>query len=104
MKTVIFLLLAAAAPAQNVRDAVRQYRQQHEPQIVRDFATLLALPNLASDKANIQRNADYIVEQLRARGVDARQLSGAGGPPIVFGELKTPGAQRTLVFYAHYDG
>jgi len=27
-----------------------------------------------------------------------------GGPPVVFGELTTPGATRTLIFYAHYDG
>jgi acetylornithine deacetylase/succinyl-diaminopimelate desuccinylase-like protein len=25
-------------------------------------------------------------------------------PPVVYGEWKTPGATRTLVFYAHYDG
>ena len=25
-------------------------------------------------------------------------------PPVVYGEIKTPGARRTIVFYAHYDG
>jgi acetylornithine deacetylase/succinyl-diaminopimelate desuccinylase-like protein len=30
-------------------------------------------------------------------------LEGAG-PPAIFGELKTPGATRTIGFYAHYDG
>ena len=25
-------------------------------------------------------------------------------PPVVYGELKVPGASRTIVFYAHYDG
>ncbi len=103
----IFLLLptlAVAQPAPTLRAAVRQYRQQHEPQIVRDFAALLALPNLASDRANIQLNAERIAELLRARGVETRLLPGAGGPPIVFGELRVPGARRTLIFYAHYDG
>ena len=27
-----------------------------------------------------------------------------GGNPVVFGEIKAPGATRTIVFYAHYDG
>ena len=27
-----------------------------------------------------------------------------GGPPAVYGELPAPGATRTLVLYAHYDG
>src|SRR4029450_4946968 len=38
------------------------------------------------------------------RGVSARALEGGGGPPAVYGELRTPGAARTIVFYAHYDG
>ena len=25
-------------------------------------------------------------------------------PPVVFGEIDTPGAARTVIFYAHYDG
>ncbi len=105
MKRIIFFLLCSlAASAQSVRDAVRQYRQQHEAAIVRDFAALLAIPNVASDKPNIERNAAYIVDQLKRRGVEARTLDGAGGPPIVFGEIRSPGATRTLVFYAHYDG
>ena len=27
-----------------------------------------------------------------------------GANPVVFGEIKAPGATRTIVFYAHYDG
>src|SRR6202012_5562707 len=30
--------------------------------------------------------------------------AGPGTPPTVYGELKTPGAKRTVLFYAHYDG
>jgi acetylornithine deacetylase/succinyl-diaminopimelate desuccinylase-like protein len=28
----------------------------------------------------------------------------AGAPPAVYGELKSPGAKHTLLWYAHYDG
>ena len=31
-------------------------------------------------------------------------MSVPGGNPLVFGEIRTPGATRTIVFYAHYDG
>jgi len=31
-------------------------------------------------------------------------LPAGEGPPIVHGALDTPGAKRTVVFYAHYDG
>ncbi len=41
---------------------------------------------------------------LTQRGVAARLLELEGAPPAVLGELTTPGATRTLVLYAHYDG
>ena len=62
------------------------------------------MPNLARDDANIHKNASAIVKLLEKRGVTARLLEVPGVPPVVFGEIATPGATRTLVFYAHYDG
>jgi acetylornithine deacetylase/succinyl-diaminopimelate desuccinylase-like protein len=87
-----------------LRDAVRAWRGQHEQAIVREFAELLAIPNVASDAANIRRNAEHIARLLERRGARVRLLDGEGGPPVVFAELEAPGAQRTLVIYAHYDG
>ena len=31
-------------------------------------------------------------------------LETPGSPPVVVGQIRSPGATRTLVFYAHYDG
>ena len=86
------------------RTAARKYREAHEADIAREFADLLAIPNVASDSVNIRRNTAAVIELLRRRGVSARALQGDGGPPAVYGELRTPGATRTVVFYAHYDG
>ena len=41
---------------------------------------------------------------LEKRGVTPKLVSIPGSNPVVFGEIRTPGATRTLVFYAHYDG
>jgi acetylornithine deacetylase/succinyl-diaminopimelate desuccinylase-like protein len=41
---------------------------------------------------------------LERRGVTARLLESPGSPPAVFGELTVPGARRTVMVYAHYDG
>lgn len=84
--------------------AAREWRQQHERAILEEFFTLLAIPNVASDKANIQRNAQTIAGMLEARGVDAQLVSEPGGNPIVFGAIEVPAASRTVTFYAHYDG
>jgi acetylornithine deacetylase/succinyl-diaminopimelate desuccinylase-like protein len=101
----VLLLLAHAAPAQTP-DAVRAYRRANEHRILREFVRLLSLPNIASDRENIRRNAAHIAERMRALGLSPRLLEAATAdvPPAVFGEWRAPGATRTIVFYAHYDG
>ncbi len=84
--------------------AARRWRGQHERAIVDEFLGLLSIPNIAGDRANIQRNAETIAKMMGQRGVPARLVTVPGSNPIVFGEIKAPGATRTLVFYAHYDG
>jgi acetylornithine deacetylase/succinyl-diaminopimelate desuccinylase-like protein len=87
-----------------VRAAARRHREGREAEIAKEFADLLAIPNVASDSVNIRRNAAALIEMLKRRGVAARTLDGDGGPPAVYGELRATGATRTVVFYAHYDG
>jgi acetylornithine deacetylase/succinyl-diaminopimelate desuccinylase-like protein len=69
-----------------------------------ELADFLAIPNVASDTPNIRRNADHLAGMMRRRGIAVRLLETEGAPPVVYGELATPGARRTLLVYAHYDG
>jgi len=102
------LALAAAAQAQRpdaLRSSVKAYASAHDAAILRELSGLLAIPNLASDAPNIRRNTERLIQMMSARGITARTLeSPSGGPPAVYGELRTPGATRTVVFYAHFDG
>src|SRR3989454_2239107 len=95
---LIALLLAP------LRKQVEQYRRANEARIVRELADFVSVPNVASDAANIRRNAQRLLEMLAKRGVEARLLEDPQSPPVVYGELRAPDARRTLVFYAHYDG
>jgi acetylornithine deacetylase/succinyl-diaminopimelate desuccinylase-like protein len=88
----------------SLRARVAAWRAPRETEIVAELRALLAIPNLASDSVNIRRNAALIVEMLERRGATARLLESPGSPPAVYGELPSPGATRTVVFYAHYDG
>src|SRR5690348_7382556 len=91
------------APAQVVQ-AVRDYRIDNEDRIVRELAEFLAIPNVASDTPDIQRNAAHLVEMLEARGIETHLLPIEGRGPVVFGKLMAPEATHTVIFYAHYDG
>ncbi|MDZ4701010.1 MAG: M20/M25/M40 family metallo-hydrolase [Rhodothermales bacterium] len=84
--------------------AARAYRTTQGPRILRDFAEWLALPNIAGDSLAIQANAAYLAAQMERRGIDTELWQIAGMPPVVFGERRVPGADTTLLFYAHYDG
>jgi acetylornithine deacetylase/succinyl-diaminopimelate desuccinylase-like protein len=83
---------------------VRSYRQANEDRIMRELREFLAIPNVAGDTANLQRNALHLKELLEARGIETHLLSIESRGPVVFGKLDTLGATRTVIFYAHYDG
>jgi acetylornithine deacetylase/succinyl-diaminopimelate desuccinylase-like protein len=93
----------APVPAQ-VAQQVRDYRMANEDRIIRELREFLAIPNVASDTPNIQKNAAHLVEMLEARGIEAHLLPITGRGPVVFGKLTSPEAKRTVIFYAHYDG
>ena len=102
---ILAAAMAASVPdAATVRTKVRAWREAHEPQILREFAALLALPNVAQNPQDIRRNAEHILGLLRARSLDARLLEVEGGVPAVYAErIVAPGAPTVLI-YAHYDG
>jgi acetylornithine deacetylase/succinyl-diaminopimelate desuccinylase-like protein len=87
-----------------LRASVRQWRQANDVRVLSELRDFLAIPNLASDSANIRENARRLTGMLERRGVRARLLESPGSPPAVYGELTAPGATRTVVLYAHYDG
>jgi acetylornithine deacetylase/succinyl-diaminopimelate desuccinylase-like protein len=72
--------------------------------VLDEFTKFLAIPNVATDKENIGRNADAIVSMFAKRRIEARLLRIGDAPPIVVAEWKAPKAKETIAFYAHYDG
>lgn len=83
---------------------VRTWRQAHERDVLLELRDLVALPNLATDAEGIARNAAHLQAMLTRRGFTTRLLTVPDAPPAVYGSLEVPGATRTVVFYAHYDG
>ena len=102
-------LLGQAAPAPRItapalRERVRAYRSAHEVEILRELAGLLSGENVASDPEKIEKAAGAVAALLEKRGLRPELLRVPGAPPVVYGELTTPGVTRTIVLYAHYDG
>lgn len=93
-----------SATPQQAAQTAHQWRSTHQSEIVQEFTRLLSIPNVATDHDNIQRNAELLKSMLEERGVDSRLLTVESANPVVFGEIRTPNAKHTIVFYAHYDG
>lgn len=99
-----FLSLVLAPPVGAQSPAVRQWRQAHEHALLREYVGFLSLPNVARNPDDIRRNADSLVAMMGRRGLSPRLLESGDAPPAVYGEWMVPGATRTIVLYAHYDG
>jgi len=101
-------MLAAGGPALfgqagGLRAEVEAFVAGHQRAIVGELVDLLAIPNTAADRENIRKNARALGVMLAKRGFRTELLE-TDGNPLVWGEMIVPGAARTLLLYAHYDG
>lgn len=108
---VAFVPLALSSPVLASNDVieqsvsvVRDYRQQNERAILEDYVKLLSMPNDAAIEGEVEANAAYLMDQLKARGFNTQLLKAGKGAPSVFAARDYPNATKTLTFYIHYDG
>jgi hypothetical protein len=59
--------MAVTLGAQDAVGRVRAWRAQHEPQILRELFDLVSIPNVASDKDGIARNAQALTRMFEKR-------------------------------------
>jgi acetylornithine deacetylase/succinyl-diaminopimelate desuccinylase-like protein len=103
-------LARAEGNTTQVLAGVGAYREAHAAEILRELAEWLRLPNVATNAADIRRNAEKLKTMMEARGIRAEILPTASGRPMVYGELPVQGtgqgskAAPTILFYCHYDG
>ncbi len=101
--SAILVGAANAAPADAVA-AAKEYRQDHAPRILREFADLLSLPNDAADARAIDANAEAIEAIFNKRGFAMELLRYEDAPALIYGRRSVEGATRTIAIYVHYDG
>ena len=99
----LFVFATTIGAQSSLRSQIDAWVRANQKPIVTELVTLLKIPNVAADKENIRKNATLLREMLARRGFTAEVLETPGNP-LVWGELRTPGATRTLLLYAHYDG
>lgn len=105
---LLSIFLAATVFPQSAETlAIRAIRQQREHSWLQEYLAFLSLPNVAGDAEGLKHNASFIMQMMQKRNISNIRLltpETPGKAPSVYGEVKVPGATRTLIFYAHYDG
>ncbi len=84
--------------------ATREHRAAHGPEILRDFASFLALDNVTGDLPALEANAASLVDRFEQRGASVATHAIPGAAGVVTGRLPADDKQRTLGVYVHYDG
>jgi acetylornithine deacetylase/succinyl-diaminopimelate desuccinylase-like protein len=103
-----YFAIACSATAQtSSTEIIKKFVSDNTNNIISDFSLFLAIPNVAAKPMSLKTNADVISDMMTTFGIADVQLlyaNDSSTPPAVYGEIKTPGATKTLAFYAHYDG
>lgn len=97
----IVLMVASLAAAQP--GAIAAWRAEHERQIVDELLRLVAIPNVAGNDADMQRNAELLTTMFSRRGFRVEQSQGRGAP-VVLASLDVPSPRGVITMYLHYDG
>ncbi len=100
-----FFLLSKAQSPEILK--IRSVREQHERVWMKEYLSFLSIPNIAVDTIGLKQNAYFIMNMMKQRNIANVQLLNTNSknvPPAIYGEVNTPGATKTLIFYAHYDG
>jgi acetylornithine deacetylase/succinyl-diaminopimelate desuccinylase-like protein len=102
----LLMTISFFAGAQTPQQKISQYILQQQHSMLKEYIDFLSIPNVYGDSINIYRNAEFIKQMLENRGVKAQLLTveKTNSSPVVYGEVITPGATKTIAFYAHYDG
>ena len=87
-------------------ESVLRYIQRNRDRYISELNEFLAIPSIsnnAENRADMERCAAFLRDQLESIGMQKAALFPTPGHPIVYGEwLGAPG-KPTVLFYGHYD-
>ncbi len=100
---VTICLMSMLSAVANQPTGITAYTKANEARIVKDFMSFLAIPNISTNQADMIKNADWIRDYIAKRGFSSEMVT-AGRAPYIIASKSVPGATKTLLIYAHFDG
>jgi len=97
------LALVTSLPV-GAQSPVATWTTQHQREIVDEFSSLLAIPNVARNDADMRRNAELLKAMFEKRGFTVELQQVTSGAPVILASMDVTPSQGTLTLYIHYDG
>lgn len=84
---------------------IYSYIDEHSQRFIDELATFVKQPSISSQGIGIEDCATLLTRMMEAVGIkhEVMPMGGDTNPPLVYGELTSPGASKTLLIYGHYD-
>jgi acetylornithine deacetylase/succinyl-diaminopimelate desuccinylase-like protein len=84
-------------------EAVLENISKNYMEYISDLQKLVKQPSVSASGEGIEECASILKEIMESRGIRSRLLRIKGANPVVYGEVLARGAEKTLLFYNHYD-
>ena len=86
-------------------EKIHSYIDAHSQRFIDELAAFVRQPSISSQGVGIEACARLLMRMMEEAGIHAESMPMGGdtNPPLIYGELESPGAQKTLLVYGHYD-
>ena len=79
------------------------YIDAHADEAVQDLQTLVQQPSISAQNIGLEDCAKLVKALMDKDNLDAQLHELEGGPPVIFGHMRSPNAKKTMLCYSHYD-
>ena len=82
---------------------IYDYIDKNAQEYIADLQSLIQQPSVSAQNIGLQECANFVKNAMHKDNLPAELYDVPGGPPLVFGHLKSSKSRKTLLCYSHYD-
>ncbi|MBW2148375.1 MAG: M20/M25/M40 family metallo-hydrolase [Deltaproteobacteria bacterium] len=86
-------------------ERIYQYIDNNSQRFISELFTFLKQPSISSQRIGVEECAGLLAGMMKEAGIrcEILPMGGRNNPPMVYGEISSPGAKKTVLIYGHFD-
>lgn len=84
-------------------EKIYNYIDANSEKFIKELVRLVKQPSVSAKNEGLKECAEIVEKMMKEVGLSTQIIPEKEGNPVVFGEIKGKKAQKTLLFYDHYD-